>query len=89
MPDGDKRKARNNSVKGKTESGRGQQLSDKRASMVAKGKLTYEQAMKRDKADDAKKAKSTHISKQGRGGKVKMKPVKGSKLDRHGNMVNY
>ena len=89
MPTGDERKKRNDSVKGKKTVDRGQQLSDKRANQVAKGKMSYDEAMKRDKADDAKKSSMKSISKQGRGKKLNSKPIKGQKLNKSGEMENY
>jgi hypothetical protein len=93
MPDGEQRKKRSDSVKEKGFD-RGQQLSDKRASLVAKGKLTYDQAMARDKADDAKKSRTTKVGTETRGSSQNL-PSKRSykkaefKLDKNGNKVAY
>ena len=46
---------------------RGQQLSDKNIQAVAKGRKTYEQAMKEDRARDAKVKTITKVGKETRG----------------------
>jgi hypothetical protein len=50
--------------KNKKQTERGQMLSDKRASLVARGKLTYEQARAKDEEDDAKVRKTKSVLKK-------------------------
>lgn len=110
MPTGAQRTSRNNSVKGtdpskkapskkkttpsKEKFERGQQLSDKQASLVAKGKKTYAQARKSDSIADSRVRTKT-IGTRTSGGsqntisKTKHKKVTGFKLDKNGKKKAY
>lgn len=73
---------------------RSQQLSDKRASMVSKGKLTRAQAEEADRADDAKVSKIVSVSSKVRGSSQnlpsKSKTTKANfKLDNRGRKIAY
>lgn len=75
---------------------RGQQLSDRLASRVSKGKLSFNQAMAIQKQEDAEVirnasggvAENTRASSQGLASKRKFKKAK-FKLDNNGNLVAF
>jgi len=56
MPDGDARKKRNNSVKGQS-----QQVNDKLIKAVASGRMSYEDARKKQDSMDAVKRRTVKV----------------------------
>lgn len=89
-----KKKKTATTKKKKSYGSRGQQLSDKLASRVSKGKLTYAQARKKQRAQDSVASRTTHVatktrsSSQGLASKRTYKKAK-FKIDKHGNKVAY
>lgn len=71
---------------------RGQMLSDRRADLVSRNKLTFDAALKLDKADDAKVMKTISVSYKTQGSSQNTtSKTKGSKptfrYDRFGKLV--
>ena len=75
----------------KTSTGRGQQLSDKLIRQVTSGKMTYDQASKKQKSQDAKVRKITKVGSQTKGSSQKTASKRtykkaSFKVDRRGDL---